>query len=261
MRRYARIWWKVAQMSAMLQLTTKLSSAGFLAGKLVRLFFFMVFIVAIFRHTEALAGYTLVQTVLFFLTYNLVDITAQMFFRGIYSARRIVREGDLDYFLIQPVNPLFRMASYMVDVLDLCSLMPVVAMILIAAAKLPQWPTPLEVTAYLLLVANGILIAFAFHVAVAALAVRTQELDNTIWIYRDFMTLGRFPVDIYAAPVRWVLILVVPVGVMVSFPTQALLGILSLSWVLFSFLLAASALTLSLTFWRRALARYTSVSS
>jgi ABC-2 type transport system permease protein len=261
LRKHARVWWRMAAMSFMLQLGSKLSSAGFLAGKLVRLFFFLAFIVAIFGHTSALAGYSLVQTALFFLTYNLVDITAQLFFRGIYSARRIVTEGDLDYFLVQPANPLFRMASYLVDFLDLTSLAPVVAMIVIAALKLPVRPRVAQVAAYAALVLNGILLAASFHIAVAAMAVWTQELDNAIWIYRDVMTLGRFPVDIYASPIRWALMVVVPVGVMTTFPTRALLGILTPAWAAYAFALSAVAMTASLAFWNHALARYTSVSS
>jgi ABC-2 type transport system permease protein len=251
----------MAAMSLSLQLSTKISSAGFLAGKFVRLAFFLVFIVAIFRHTNALAGYSLEQTALFFLTYNLVDITAQMFFRGIYSARRIVSEGDLDYFLIQPTNPLFRMASYLVDFLDLVSLLPVAAMIAVAALRLQPRPGAVQVLSYLALVGNGVLLAFAFHAVVAGLAVRTQELENAIWIYRDVMTLGRFPVDIYAAPIRWALTFVIPVGVMTSVPTRALLGLLSPAWAAFSFGLAAAAAAGALAFWNDSLARYTSVSS
>ena len=258
--KHARVWWRLVQMSLMNQLSTKLSSLGFLVGKVMRLGFFLVFIVAIFDHTKSLAGYTLAQTVLFFLTFNLVDITAQLFFRGIYSVRTIVVSGDLDYYLTQPLNPLFRIAIHMTDFLDLLSLAPVLALLAATTAKLGG-VTPAGVLLYFALVANGIVIALAMHVAVAGVAVWTQELENTIWLYRDLMTFGRFPVDIYAAPVRWALTLVVPVAVMVSFPARAMLGTLSPAWAAYAFALSAASLAASLAFWQVALRNYTSVSS
>ena len=108
---------------------------------------------------------------------------------------------------------------------------------------------------------NGMIIALAIHISVAALAVLTQELENTIWIYRDVMTLGRFPADIYSPNLRSVLTFVIPVAVMISFPAKAFLGRLSLPWVFHAIFMALLGLWLSLYFWRFATRRYTSVSS
>ena len=260
LRKALRVWWRLAQMSLMNQLSTKMASLGFLAGKLLRLVFFLVFIVAIFSHTKSLAGYTLAQTVLFFLTFNLVDIAAQFLFRGIYSVRGIVVSGDFDYYLTQPLDPLFRIAIHMTDFLDLLTLVPVLALLAVTASRLGPLPWTACVL-YAALVANGILLALALHIAVAGVSVWTQELENMIWIYRDLMTFGRFPVDIYAAPVRWALTFAVPIAVIVSFPAQALLGTLTAGWAAYAFVLAASALAASLRFWSWAVGQYTSISS
>ncbi|MBI4056866.1 MAG: ABC-2 family transporter protein, partial [Elusimicrobia bacterium] len=259
--KYAKVWWRVAVASLLSQLSTPLASVGYLLGKLVRLFFFCVFIVAIFGHTQSLKGYSLIETVLFFLTFNLIDMIAQLFFRGIYGARRIVMDGDLDYFLIQPVNPLFRMTTGTVDFLDLFTLLPVLGMTGYTLFHLPEYLSLAHLGLYAFLLFNGILIALAIHIAVAAIAVRTQELENTIWIYRDLMAFGRFPVDIYSPGVRWVLTLVIPIAVMTSFPTQAFLGRLSVEKMLFSSGLTIAMIGISLWLWRQSLKRYMSVSS
>lgn len=260
LRKFFRVWMRMAAMSFSAQLSYGVGSLGFLLGKLIRLFFFFAYIVAIFTHTTSLAGYTLAQTVLFFLTYNLVDITAQVFFRGIYGARRAVQDGDLDYYLIQPCPPLVRLAASTVDFLDLATLLPVLALLGLTWTRLPGI-TPLELAAYGLLTVNGVLIALAIHIVVAALAVRTQELENTIWIYRELMFLGRFPVDIYGGALRIVLTFVLPIGVMTSFPAMALLGLLTPVQVFYALAVALAAMGFALWFWQDALARYTSVSS
>lgn len=261
MKKYIRIWWRLAVMSLLAQLSYRLGSVGFLAGKLVRLLFFFAYIVAIFTHTKTLAGYTLVETVLFFLTFNLVDITAQIFFRGIYGARRAVVEGDLDYYLVQPCNSLFRMACTTVDFLDIVTMVPVLVMVAEAIRRIPQETSPASIALFFLLTLNGVAIAFAIHVVVAALAVRTQELDNTIWLYRDMMFLGKFPADIYNRPLQRVLIFLIPIAVMTTFPAKALLGRLDWSWIAYAFTFATVCVAGSLWLWNDALRRYTSVSS
>jgi ABC-2 type transport system permease protein len=258
--KYFRVWRRLALMSFEVQTSEPLSSMGYLLGKLVRLGFFLLFLWAIFKQTRALAGYTLAEAALFFLTFNVIDILAQLFFRGIYSIRGLIREGDFDYFLIQPVNVLYRVAFKTVDFLDVVTILPVLAITVHVLRQIPGG-TGARWILYLLLCANGILIALAIHIAVASLAVLTQELENTIWIYRDLMTLGRFPVDIYSRSVREVLTFVIPVAVMTSFPAKAFLGLLSWRWIAQAFMMSLLGLTASLLFWRFANRRYTSVSS
>lgn len=260
LRRHARVWLRSASMAMQAQLSYRLGSLGFLLGKMVRLLFFFAFVMAVFNHVETVAGYSLVETALFFLTFNLVDMTAQIFFRGVYGARRIVTEGEFDFYLVQPCSPLFRMVCSMVDLIDVVTLLPVLAMIGMVWTRLPSTPWT-RCVAYALLTLNGVGLVFAVHVLVAALAVRTQEMENAIWIYRDVMFMGKFPVDVYARPVRWALTFVLPIAVMTTFPAKALLGLLSAAWAAYAFLLTAVCLALAAWFWLDSVKRYTSSSS
>lgn len=258
-RKYFRIWRRLAVMSFLVQAESFVSSLGYLIGKFVRIGFFLFFLVSIFKHTDSIAGYTMTEIALFFITFNVVDIIAQLFFRGIYGVRSLIREGDFDYFLIQPANTLFRVAFHSVDFLDVLTILPVLG---VTAFIIHQLNVPLiRIVLYIALALNGFFIAFAIHIAVAAMAVLTQELENTIWIYRDLMTLGRFPYDIYDTPMRSILTFIIPIAVMVSFPAKACLGKLSAFWIFQAGVMAVSSVALSLLFWRFATRRYTSVSS
>ncbi|MFI5346267.1 MAG: ABC transporter permease [Elusimicrobiota bacterium] len=259
-KKYFVIWTRTASMAMQAQLTYRLGSFGFLIGKMIRLVFFFAFVVAIFNHVDTVAGYNLVETALFFLTYNVVDMVAQIFFRGVYGARRTVSEGDFDFYLVQPCAPLFRIVFSSVDFLDIVTLLPVLVMIGVTFARLPPmgWE---RYAAYAALTANGVALTFSVHVFVAGLTVRTQELENAIWIYRDVMFMGKFPVDVYAQPVRWALTFGVPIAVMTSFPAKAMLGLLTPAWAAYAFALTAFALAASAWYWRASVARYTSSSS
>src|SRR5688572_404016 len=160
MKKYLRIWCRLALMGFKIQTTHPLSSAGYLLGKLVRIAFFLVFLSAIFKHTNEVAGYSLEEVALFFLTFNLVDILAQLFFRGIYGIRALIREGDFDYFLIQPANVLYRIAFNTVDFLDVVTALPVFGMIYYVLQQLPGGIQPDRLLLYILLCLNGMVIAF-----------------------------------------------------------------------------------------------------
>ena len=265
MIKYIRVWLKLAQLAFLMQFANRWSSLGWLGGKLVRLVFFVIFITAIFQHVSSVAGYSLEQVGLFFLTFNLVDIVSQIFFRGIYMIGRDVREGDLDFYLIQPVNTLFRVCSNLVDFLDFLTLIPVAALIVYVFPRVLSQFSIIELflqgILYALLCLNGIVIAFSIHVLIASITVWTQQMENSIWLYRDLVSLGRFPIDIYTPFLRALLTFVLPIAVMVSYPTKALLGLLEPPKVLGAFFLSAALLALALTVWQNSLKHYSSVSS
>ena len=259
--KYFKVWLLMAKMNLAEQFSSRINFATIISGKLVRMGFVFVFLIALFSHTKSLAGFSLTQTLLFFMTFNLVDILAQLFLRGIYWIRFLIIEGELDFVLAAPINPLFRIATRATDFWDLTTLIPTFAILGLLITRLETELTLLNLLLYFALVLVGFVIAFAIHVVVASVAVYTQEVDNLIWIYRDLMTMGRFPVDIYAAPVKFILTFIIPVAVMTSFPAKALIGVLSPQFIMLAFLIAGIFLWGSLRIWKFSLKYYTSASS
>lgn len=86
-------------------------------------------------------------------------------------------------------------------------------------------------------------------------------MDNAVWMFREVTALGRVPVAVYREPVSWILTFVLPVAVMISFPTQALLGLLTANGIVLSFVFSSVLLFISLWFWRYSLRHYGSASS
>ena len=80
-------------------------------------------------------------------------------------------------------------------------------------------------------------------------------------IYRDVTSMGKYPIDIYTEPLRSIITFVIPVGILMSVPTKALLGVLNISTVIASFLIGFFTFIFSILLWRYSLKRYTSASS
>ncbi|OGM15967.1 hypothetical protein A2985_01795 [Candidatus Woesebacteria bacterium RIFCSPLOWO2_01_FULL_43_11] len=240
-------------------LSLKLSFLIFLTGKILRFIFFISFLFFILQGTKTLAGYTSNQAIFFFLTFNLVDVMAQFLFREAYRFRPLVVSGDFDLILVKPVNALFRVLMGGADVLDLITIPPIIFAVYYVGRLLS--PTTAHTVLFLLLIINGLLIATAFHIAVLALGIITLEVDHTIMIYRDITNLGRFPVDIYKQPLQGILTYLIPVGIMVTLPAKALMGLVTPWGIVSSFVLGIVAIILSLRFWSFALTKYSSASS
>jgi len=257
---YLTTWLALTRQAFLVELTNRFSSLLFLVGKTVRFLMFLFILDLVVKKTQVLAGYTWAQAVFFYLTFNLIDITAQLFFRGIYHFRFKILSGEFDFFLLKPLNPLFLVLTSHTDLLDLITLIPLLFYTTFFASRHFS-PSPLQLVLFLLLFFNGLIIALAIHIIVAAVGILTLEVDHTIWVYRDLSKMARFPVEIYPFLLRQLLTFVVPIAVMINFPAKAFFGLLSPAGLLFAFLAAALLLFFSLRLWRFALTRYTSASS
>lgn len=229
----------------------------FSAGKLVRFSMFFLFIYFLLSNTKLLAGYTLTQTVIFYLTYNIIDSLSQLLFREVYRFRPLVISGELDSILVKPYHPFLRILVGGIDILDAATTVIYCAISVYFILQLPNF-APYHLVLYAALILNALIIATGFHIAVLALGILSTEVDHTIMIYRDMMRMGSFPVDIYQQPLRFLVTFVVPIGIMISVPVKSLFDILSPWWYFASFGFAVATIIIALILWDLALKKYQS---
>ncbi len=256
---YFVIWLKMGKNAFMVYLNQKKILAIFLIGKIIRFVLFLTFLYFLVSGAGDLAGYTSDEVIFFFLSFNLVDVVSQFLFREVYRFRTMVVSGDLDLVLVKPLNPLFRILFGGADIIDFITIPPLVAATFYYGARLN--PGFLEVVFYLALLVNSLLISAAFYIAVISAAIVTYEVDHTVMIFRDLSRLGTVPVDIYKDPLRFVITYIIPIGIMLSFPAKAFLGVWGIKLILVSFLFGAFSLFFSLRFWEYAIRKYISASS
>lgn len=260
MKRYLTVWWLMTTNYFQTAFANRGGALLFILGKMIRFVFFFLLLVIVVEKTKNLAGYNLIQVIFFFLTFNLVDTAAQFLFREVYRFRPLVVSGDLDLVLVKPINPLLRVLLGGADPLDFVTLIPLTALLVWFGTQLGN-VSIFSVLLYFLLVLNALVIATAFHIAVLALGILTTAVDHTIMIYRDLTSMGRIPVDFYNQFIRSLLVFVIPIGVMMTIPAKAFMGLLSIHMILYSFAAGLVLFWASLCLWKWALTRYSSASS
>ncbi len=257
-KKYLRIWFYMSLISFQISLISRFGAVVFTLGKLFRFLFFLLFLFLLSSKIKIVGGYSIWQMIFFFATFNLIDSLTQFALREVYRFRSYVVSGRLDYILVKPVSPLFRLLLGGSDILDIPMILLSIILLVFAAGKISAISV-FGVILYTLLVANSFMIAVAFHVFVLGVAVLTTEIDNTIMLYRDIVQMGRIPIDVYKEPLRGLLTFAVPVGIMVTFPAKAIMGILSPLFIILSLLIGIVLMFLSLKFWRFSLRHYSSV--
>ncbi|MGA2910326.1 MAG: ABC-2 family transporter protein [Candidatus Microgenomates bacterium] len=258
-KKYFNIWWMMSRNSFSVVIGQKLALSVFLIGKIFRFIFFFGFLYFLLVGSGNLAGYSSNQIIFFFLTFNLIDVITQFLFREVYNFRPMIINGDFDLVLVKPISALFRVLMGGADVIDLITIPPLIILTIYFGSLLH--PGLVQIGLFLILLANGFLIATAFHIIVLSFAIVTLEVDHTVMIYRDLTSLGRLPIDIYQQPLKAFLTYLIPVGIMITLPAKAIMGLTSLPEVLIAFLVGLIAIFISFKFWNYALTKYSSASS
>jgi len=182
------------------------------------------------------------------------------FFRNVYRFRQQILNGYFDNLLLKPLPSLFHPLFGGSDVLDLLIVILSVVFIYYAGLHINN-VTPLHVLTYILLVLNGFLISLGFHICVLGTGILSTAVDNTVMLYRDLTQMGRLPIEIYQEPLRGFITFVIPVGIMMTYPGQALMGLLSIQGIVLAFIFGFGLLFVSIQFWNFALRNYTSASN
>lgn len=257
MSKALRVWILLNTKTIQDRMLDRLAVVIFFAGKLIRILLFLVFLHFLFMGTKNLAGYSKEQVIFFYLTFNLVDTLGQMFFREVYIFRQVVVSGDFDFVLTKPINPLIKVLLGGGDIIDFIMFVPLLGFTLWFGVRYIT-SDPTAYLPYLLLLSFGFFISMALHIFILGLGIITVSVDHVVWIYRDLSSMARIPVDLYREPIKAVITFIVPLGIMMTFPPKALMGLLDPALFVVSGVVSLCLLILSLRFWNYSLEKYQS---
>lgn len=82
-----------------------------------------------------------------------------------------------------------------------------------------------------------------------------------LWIFDSLMEMGRYPVKIYPMVFKNILTWVIPIGIIVTFPAEALLGKVGGLDILLAFIFAVVIYSISILFFKKSIKKYSSASS
>jgi len=219
-------------------------------------------VLVLFTYTTSLNSWTLPQMLVLLGVYYLVQGIEEMVFQpSVTQMMEHVRRGTLDFTLLKPANSQFLLSLRQWNIIQIAQVTLGAVVMIVGVGQVGNGMTLVTVAAFLLMLTCGLILVYSVLLVLATLSFWFVRVDNILAVFWAFMDAGRFPVDIYPGWLRLTLSTVVPIGVAVTVPAQAIANRLDLTGLLTTLAGTAFAWLFSSWFWRVGLRNYTGASA
>ncbi len=219
-------------------------------------------VLIMFAHTTNLNGWTQPQMLVLIGVFYLVQGgNALLFEPSFQRLMEHVRLGTLDYHLLKPVNTQFIVSVRHMRVVRIPDVLLGFIVMGVGLAQLGARVGPLDALLFALALLCGLALVYSLLLVLVTLSFWFVRVENLLTIFWAFTDAGRFPLDVYPGWLRFTLSTVVPIGIAVTAPSQAIASKIGPVEVA---LLAAGtvvAFTVASAFWRLGLRNYTGASA
>jgi ABC-2 type transport system permease protein len=216
----------------------------------------------LFSHTGVLNGWTVGQMVVLLGVFYVIQGTQSVFFETSFERfMEHIRLGTLDYVLIKPVNSLFMVSARHIQLAQVAQALLGLALIGVGIAQIGQGVGWREIVAFVVTLVCGLSLVYCLVLVLCTLAFWFVRIENLLAIFWSFIDAGRFPVDIYPGWLRVTLSTVVPIGIAVTVPAQAVAGRLDLPGLAVTLVGSLAVWLFAMWFWRLGVRNYTGASA
>ena len=169
-----------------------------------------------------------------------------------------VRKGTLDFVLMKPADAQFLVSTTRFAVWRAINTVTAGAIFVWGFVLLGRPPSPSAIAFAVVSLVSAVAVLYSLWIVTVSAAFYVVRIDNLSYFFNAVFDAARWPVSIFRGIARFVFTFVVPLGVMTTYPAQALLGTLRASTLLASLVAAVVALVVSRAVWTASIARYTS---
>jgi ABC-2 type transport system permease protein len=216
----------------------------------------------IFSNTATLGGWGQGELIALLGVWRLVNtLMVALIWPNTEKFNTSVRDGSLDYTLLQPVSSQFLVSFSRIVVWRIWDI-ALAAALIVGGIRLSGGGAALSnVASFLLLTISGALIIYSLWIVLISCTFWFIKFDNNVTILQALMDSGRYPAQVYPAWLRLIVTFVVPIAVATTVPLQALRGDL-LWWQVLLFLgVSAASLLVSAGVWKAGVRHYSGASS
>jgi len=215
-----------------------------------------------YSHSDTLGGWTFHQTLivigLFFFATAFVDTVLQP---NVADIAEHIRSGSMDFVLTKPLNSQFHATLRRFRFDRLSGFVVGAILIVYALAQLRVAPTLGQVVLFAGVCLCAAALLYAAMTIVAAVAFWVVEIANINELVFGLLEITRYPAQAFPAPVRGLIMFVVPIAFITTVPAEVLLGTLTPAVAAYGCACAVALTLASRWVWRAAVRQYSSASS
>lgn len=262
MKRYLRLYLHFVQFSFSRAMEFRID---FTFRILMDLIYYVVNILLfkiLFQHTDIIGGWSEGQMMVFIASYLLVDaINMTVVATNMWWFPSHINKGDLDYYLIRPVSPLFFLSLREFSANSFMNLIMAGSLFIYALVNYPGVVAPDKVIGLLLLLFNGTLIYYCIQMLMVLPVFWTHSSRGFIDLFYSLGIAMERPDRIFKGWLRVLFTVFLPFALIASYPAKFFIE--GLERIDFFQLFAVSGVLwiLMLGIWKKGLRSYSSASS
>ncbi|MDE3113136.1 MAG: ABC-2 family transporter protein [Chloroflexota bacterium] len=219
-------------------------------------------VLILYAYTQAMNGWTLEQMIVLLGVYYIVQGVEELVLQPSFERfMEHVREGTLDFILLKPISSQFMVSFRHFQTVQTLQVLVGVAITVYGVARLAAVVTPATALAFAVTLVCGFVLIYALLLVLSTFAFWFVRVDNLLAIFWAFIDAGRFPIDIYPGWLRVTMSTVVPVGIAVTVPAKAIVGLVDAPTLAAVVAATVIAWVVSRAFWKIGVRSYTGASA
>jgi ABC-2 type transport system permease protein len=264
--RYLRLFTAFGRFSLLSEMAFRANYLLKITVELLWIVMLLYFYRTIFAKTTVIADWTEDQYLFFLGCYYTLDgLMETLFLTNFSEFSELVRKGDLDLILLQPIDEQFLVSCRTVEWSTVPNIFMGIGLMLFGLTRM-GWPVSVgQVAIFAITFPCALAMSYSFILMLASTAVwmvRNQSLYELWWLFTSLM---RYPKEIFSgtlgAPVGKVFTFLIPVLLVSNVPARTLAKTLE-PW-LAAYMIVATLVLVAVSRWvfRRAMRSYRSASS
>jgi ABC-2 type transport system permease protein len=216
----------------------------------------------IFNNTDTIGGWGFGELIALLGVFRLVHtLMIALIWPNTEKFNQSIRDGSMDYTLLQPINSLFLVTFSRITVWRAWDLVLAAILIIVGINLSGDTTTPFSILTFILLTISGGIIIYSLWIVLIALTFWFTKFDNNVTILQALLDAGRYPVTVYPVWLRILVTFVIPIAVATTVPLQGLRGELTISRVLMFVAIGVVSFLIASQVWKRGLKQYSGASS
>ncbi|HJL19540.1 MAG TPA: ABC-2 family transporter protein [Sandaracinaceae bacterium LLY-WYZ-13_1] len=216
----------------------------------------------VFQERPVIAGWTYGEALVVIGWFTLLDaILKGAINPSLTTVIEHIRKGTLDFVLLKPADAQFLVSTARFRPWNALGALAALAVFVYAFRELGTAPGALEVLTALVMLAAGLLVLYSLWILVVSVAFRAVRIDNLRYLFQAIFDAARWPASVFKGVVSFVFTFVIPLALMTTYPSRALLGTLRTEQLVGGVVGALLFAALARVVWLRSIRTYASASS
>lgn len=216
----------------------------------------------IFANTKTLGGWNFGELIALLGVFHFVNaLMFVLIWPNTEKFNTAVRDGTLDYTLLQPASSMFLVTFSRMVVWRVWDLLLGFTLIIVGLNMSGRIASLADLLSFLLLAATGMIILYSLWIVMIAATFWFTKFDNNVTILQALLDTGRYPASVYPFWLRLIITFLIPVAVATTVPLQALRGELGAAQVLLYTTISILAFFAASRIWKAGVKKYSGASS